>query len=82
MLGLGLVANTRVRPLAERWFMSDAEVAAMQVKVAAASAGPSGSFGIGRGGLDARAALAWAVVGLPIAWGVWITLSKAFILFK
>jgi hypothetical protein len=26
--------------------------------------------------------LAWAAVGLPILWGVWITLSKALILFR
>jgi MFS family permease len=82
MLAAGFVANFFVRPLAERWFMRDDEVAAVQVKSSAAMAGPTGSFGIGRGGLDAKAALAWAVVGLPIAWGVWITLSKAFILFR
>ena len=27
------------------------------------------------------AAIAWAVVGLPILWGVWITLQKTFVLF-
>ena len=82
MLAAGFIANIFVRPLTERWFMRDDEVAAMQVKGSMASAGPTGSFGIGRGGLDAKAALAWAFVGLPIAWGVWITLSKAFILFR
>ena len=29
-----------------------------------------------------RPSLAWAVVGLPIAWGVWVTLSKTFVLFR
>ena len=82
MLVLGLAANALVRPLLERWYMRDEEVAALQVRSAAAAAGPTGSFGIGRGGLDARAALAWAVVGLPILWGVWITLSKALVLFR
>ena len=42
----------------------------------------SGSFGIGRGGFSAAAAVAWAVVGIPIVWGIGITLSKAFILFR
>ncbi len=82
MLVAGLVCNALVRPLAERWYMRDEEVAALQVKTTAASAGPSGSFGIGTGGLDAKAALAWAVVGIPILWGVWITLSKALVLFR
>ena len=38
--------------------------------------------GIGRGGFSPGAALAWAVVGIPIVWGIGITLSKAFILFR
>ncbi|NML75843.1 OFA family MFS transporter [Rhizobium sp. S-51] len=81
MLALGLVANFLVRPLSDKWFMSDEEVAGLQAKTKAASAGPTGSFGIGKGGLDGRAALAWAVVGLPILWGIWITLQKTFVLF-
>jgi hypothetical protein len=27
-------------------------------------------------------ALAWAAVWIPIAWGVWMTLTKAIVLFK
>ena len=40
----------------------------------AGQSGPSGSYGIGFGGLDAKAALFWAFVGIPLAWGVWKTL--------
>ena len=40
-----------------------------------------GSFGIGRGGFDGKALVAWLLVGVPIAWGVWVTLSKASVLF-
>ena len=32
---------------------------------------------LGKGGLDARAALFWAFVGVPLAWGVWKTLESA-----
>jgi MFS family permease len=81
MLVLGLIANLLVKPLPDKWYMSDEEVAALQAKSAVA-AGPSGSFGIGRGGLDATAVLAWLVVGLPILWGVWITLRSAVVLFR
>ncbi|MGG2474416.1 MFS transporter small subunit, partial [Rhizobium sp. BR5] len=28
---------------------------------------------MGRGGLDAKAVLAWAAVGIPLLWGVWVT---------
>jgi hypothetical protein len=41
----------------------------------------SSSAGIGRGRFDAMTALAWAVVALPLLWGVWITLTKAATLF-
>lgn len=81
MLAIGLIANAFVRPLADKWFMSDAEVAALQAKTAAANAGPTGSFGIGRGGLDAKAALAWAAVGIPLLWGVWVTVRSSLALF-
>jgi len=81
MLALGLVANFLVRPLSDKWFMSDQEVASLQAKSAAASAGPTGSFGIGKGGLDAKAVLAWAVVGIPLLWGIWVTLRNTAALF-
>ena len=83
MLVLGLIANMMIRPVADKWFLSDDEMAKIQARYAKAHAhDPSGSFGIGRGGLDASTALAWTLIGLPIAWGVWITFSKALILFK
>jgi len=41
----------------------------------------SGWFGIGRGGLDAKAAMFWAFVGIPLAWGVWKTLQSAIKIF-
>jgi hypothetical protein len=81
MLAIGLIANAFVRPLPEKWFMPDAEVAALQAKTAAANAGPTGSFGIGRGGFDAKAALAWAAVGIPLLWGVWVTVKSSLALF-
>lgn len=83
MLVVGLIANALVRPVGERFYMSEAEVAALQAKTrAAAATETTGSFGIGPGGFDAKAALAWAVVGIPILWGIWITLSKALVLFR
>jgi len=82
MLALGLIANSLVRPLADKWFMPDAEVAALQAKTQAANAGPTGSFGIGRGGFNGTTAIAWAIVVIPILWGVWVTLQKTFVLFR
>ena len=78
----GLIANSRVKPLDDKWFMSETEVSALQAKSAAAlEAQRTGSFGIGRGGFDGKAVIAWAIVGIPILWGVWVTLQKAAALF-
>lgn len=83
MLVLGFICNLLVRPVAAKWFMKDAEVAALQARTASSNAAVQyGSYGIGKGGFDGTALLAWAVVGLPLAWGVWITLTKSLALFR
>ncbi len=79
-LAVGLVANMLVRPLDKKWFMSPEEVAALQSKGKAAVV-TAGSYGIDRGRFDLSAALAWAAVGIPLAWGVWTTLVKTLALF-
>ncbi|MGH6864387.1 MAG: MFS transporter small subunit [Methylocella sp.] len=33
--------------------------------------GSKGAYGIGQGGLNAKAFIAWAAVGIPLASGVW-----------
>jgi MFS family permease len=81
LLVIGLICNALIRPVAAKWFMKDADVAALQAKAASAAAGPSGSFGIGTGGLDLKAGLFWAFVGIPLAWGVWSTLLNAIKIF-
>jgi len=82
MLVLGFIANAMIKPVAAKWFMSDEEVKALQAKTATAGATSSGSYGIGKGGLDRDAALAWLAVGIPILWGVWITLQSAIRIFS
>ncbi|MDB5502363.1 MAG: major facilitator superfamily 1 [Tardiphaga sp.] len=81
MLVLGLICNSLIRPLAPHWFMKPEEVAALQAKGATANTG-GGSYGIGKGGLDASTAAFWAFVGIPLAWGVWLTLQSAVAIFK
>ncbi len=75
-LAVGFVCNLLIRPVAERWYMRES------TPVPGMEAGAGGSFGIGRGGMSAPALLAWAAVGIPILWGVWITLGKAAALFR
>jgi hypothetical protein len=77
-LALGLLCNWAVKPLASKWFMSDEEVRALQPAALPdhhhhhAAAPPA---------FDIRAVFAWLAVGIPILWGVWVTLKSALVLF-
>jgi MFS family permease len=82
MLIAGIICNYLVRPVASKWYMSEAEVARLQAASAKSDAAiQHGSFGIGKGGLDGRAALFWLFVGVPLAWGVYRTLLSAARIF-
>jgi len=82
MLIAGLICNHLIKPVDPKWNMSAEEVAKLQAAGAKREAAVQyGSFGIGKGGLDARAALFWAFVGIPLAWGVWKTLESAMKIF-
>ena len=81
LLGIGLVANLLVRPLAPHWFMAPGELAdAQERRPAAAAAGLPSSIGLG--GFSTPVAVAWAGVLLPIAWGVYMTVTKVAELFS
>jgi MFS family permease len=77
LLVIGLIANLLVRPVAHKWFMSAAEVTAVQGASGEEAQVPSTDTG----GVSAASVLAWAAVGIPILWGVWITLDKVRVLF-
>jgi MFS family permease len=79
LLVIGLIANFLVRPVADKWFIKDG---AGGRTVATAAGGAGGTFGIGLGGLDGPVALAWLAVGVPIAWGVYMTLLSAVKIFS
>jgi MFS family permease len=82
MLIGGLICNYLIKPVDHKWHMSADEVAKLQAASAkSAAAVQYGSFGIGKGGFDAKAALFWAFVGIPLAWGVWKTLESAIKIF-
>ncbi len=84
LLAVGLICNLLVRPVADKWYMSDAELMAERQRahdVAAANAtgtAMSSATGATPKGLTYAA---WIGVGIPIAWGVWITLQKVVVLF-
>ncbi len=74
-LVVGFVCNLLVRPVAERFFMR--ETTAVPVGTPATV---SGASGIGRGGITGAAVIGWAFVGIPLLWGIWITISKSIAL--
>jgi MFS family permease len=85
LLAIGFICNFLVRPVADKHFMTDAELEAERKLAHEAARAATVSA---RGPTDTGktptvlVAGAWLVVGLPIAWGVWITLEKAWVLFR
>jgi MFS family permease len=81
MLIIGLICNWLVKPVNSKWYMSQEEVAKLQAATVRDTVAGSGSFGIGKGGMDMQAVIFWAFVGIPLAWGIWITLKNAAKIF-
>ena len=83
MLVVGFIANMLVRPVADRFFMSDAELAVEKQlaheKSLASAVG--GSAADGGNSNPVIAVLAWVAVGGPLAYGIWVTLQKSAVLF-
>jgi MFS family permease len=86
MLVVGLICNFLIRPVADKYFMTEEELeaekrlahdraGALEKEIAGAEVSTEKSS-------PATAWLAWLAVGIPIAWGVYITLNKAWVLFK
>jgi MFS family permease len=81
MLAIGLLCNLLVRPLADKWFMTDDELAhekrLAHEKAVAAEAGMNGAAARDEATPAIKVALAWLAVGIPLAWGVYRTLIAA-----
>ena len=80
MLVVGLVCNLLVRPLADKWFMTDVELAEEKRLAHDRAMANDVGRGMAVGGSttsSATVALAWAAVGIPLAWGVYRTLLSA-----
>jgi hypothetical protein len=86
LLALGFLCNRLVRPVDVKHFMTDDQLKAhARAAHESASLSPANdpaldAAGLRNGGL--KLWLAWLAVGIPLAWGVWMTLSKAIVLFR
>lgn len=79
LLAVGLVCNALVKPVDPKNYMSDAELAEVQAK--AHQSTDDRAELAARGGFGVIGLLAWAAVGIPFAWGLYIALTKALALF-
>jgi MFS family permease len=84
ILVIGLLCNLAIRPVNPKHFMNDEELAkekalAHERAVATAVHGQSTStFKTPK----SVVLFAWACVGIPLAWGIWVTLQQAVVLFR
>jgi MFS family permease len=83
MIVLGLLCNLMVRPVADKYFMTEAELAA-EKKLAHERdiSSVAGASGAAVNANPVLATFAWAAVGIPLAIGIWLTLQKAAVFFK
>ena len=84
MLVIGLVCNLMVRPVAQKHFMTDAELAEeKRLAHERQSESAAGAVSVGTQATPAAwVVLAWVAVGIPLAWGVYRTLLTAGKLFN
>jgi MFS family permease len=83
LLAVGFLCNLAIRPVAEKYYMTPEQLAALDAE--AKSSGAASVTAARRpaatgAGWQPRAA--WIAVGIPLAWGVWVTLQKAVTLFR
>ncbi|MGJ4931295.1 OFA family MFS transporter [Bradyrhizobium sp. HKCCYLS2038] len=81
-LVVGLIANLLVKPLADKGHLAGNDAAQQRAR-AESSAGKlhQATFGIGRGGLAPKVAAFWVLVGIPLVWGLAMTLQTAVRMF-
>jgi MFS family permease len=81
----GFICNLLVRPVSSKWFMTEQELAAERKLARDAAAANSGTSEIAvASGYGSRGLVVifWLFVGIPLAWGVWNTVSQALVLFR
>ena len=79
-LVLGFICNALVKPVDAKWHMKDEDVRALQASLAPAGVPPLTESSAPK--FSAAVILAWLAVGIPVLWGVSVTLQSALVLFK
>ena len=85
LLVIGLICNLMVRPVAQKYFMSDEQLAAERKRAhdtaAANAVSAVAPVTASTASPQVLVLAAWVGVGIPLLWGVWITLQKVMVLF-
>ena len=83
LMVVGFIANMLVKPVADKYFMSDAELAEVR------KVGHEKSLNNASAAATSNDAthpvlvkLAWLAVLIPISYGIWMTVQKAWVLFS
>jgi len=84
LLAVGFICNLLIRPVSPKYYMSAAELdkfdeAARRAEAARAQTSTASADGAASNWLVYPA---WLAVGIPLAWGVWVTLQKAALIFS
>ena len=82
LLVIGFICNLLIRPVAQKYFMTDEELEAVR-KIAHEAAAKAAVGSVeSKPSSPMTAVLAWLAVGIPLIWGVYITLEKTWVLFR
>jgi MFS family permease len=74
LVAVGFIINLLVRPVAARWSHTDVEEMVTTESAALITDAPHARW--------LPRIIAWAAVLIPLAWGAWQTLAKAFVLLE
>ncbi|HEY4365757.1 MAG TPA: OFA family MFS transporter [Steroidobacteraceae bacterium] len=85
MLLLGLLCNALVRPVNERHYMTEEQLSAERARAHEKALGQpavSARTETAMANSSALLVIVWVAIAIPLGWGLWITLSKSFALFR
>jgi len=80
LLLLGFLCNLAIRPVNPKYHMSEAQLRETEPPKAAVAVAGGAPVAVA-GGQGVLVAISWVAVGVPLLWGVWMTLQKALALF-
>lgn len=81
MLVIGFIANLMIKPVADKYFMTNEELAVEKKLAHEKSIVATEVTGVAEK-TPLISSLTWLAVGIPICYGIWSTIQKAWILFN